>query len=92
MGDPSSSTFMSGGVSWTSPATEEIPLRISCLNPEDMDTATIITRKLTPIDTDAILPLNLRREAMNLEASITSWLQELRFLLLPPPAHSPEHI
>ena len=58
------------GVSWMSPEIEDTPVRISLRKPEDTDTAIIMTRYDTAMETIGSFPLNLRREAMNRDASI----------------------
>ena len=54
-----------------SPTTPDNPSRISCLKPDEMDTASIITRKLTAMEAVTILLLKRRRLDMNNEASIS---------------------
>lgn len=53
-----------------SPDIIEIPERISLRNPADTDTAIMMTRKLTAMETIAILPLKRSLPAMKSEASM----------------------
>lgn len=60
---------MSTGMSWRSPVRDEMPSRISSLKPEETETAIIMTRNETAMETIAIFPPKRKRLAMNLEAS-----------------------
>ena len=60
---------MSTGISWMSPVQEEMPSRISCLKPEETETAIIITKKETAMETTAMLPPKRIRPAMKPDAS-----------------------
>jgi hypothetical protein len=53
-----------------SQARSETPFLSSILNPEETETAIIIIRKETAMETIAILPPKRRRLAMNLDASM----------------------
>jgi len=53
-----------------------MPSRISFLNPDETETAMIIIRKETAMETTAIFPPKRRRPAMNLDASKKIFLYE----------------
>lgn len=62
--------FRSGAERSMSPDISDRLERTSCRKPEEIDTATIITKKLTAMHDTAIFPLKRSFDAMKSEASI----------------------